>query len=176
MNLQAVEQAKIRLAKAEKTFDAMRSSTTLEDMEEAWTDFLIAVSAIYSKLEQGAKGNSKSEGWFGRKKRERRKDPLLKYLHAARNSNEHGIERIVESTCPYQKLRPTVLVVQATEDAHWNDPPDPVDRSMDWGVFVQRQVSPSFVVIRDVACDDAAEVSLAEHDEMVETLPPDRAD
>ena len=65
--------------------------------------------------------------------------------------------------------------MQATEDAHWNDPPDPVDRSMDWGVFVQRQVSPSFVVIRDVACDDAAEVSLAEHDEMVETLPPDRA-
>jgi hypothetical protein len=27
------------------------------------------------------------------------------------------------------------LVVQATEDAHWNDPPDPVDRSMDWGVL-----------------------------------------
>src|ERR1700746_1668168 len=80
------------------------------------------------------------------------------------------------SGCPYQKLRPTVLVVQATEDAHWHDPPDPVDRSMDWGVFVQRQVSPSFVVIRDVAGDDAAEVSLAEHDEMVETLPPDRGD
>ena len=35
------------------------------------------------------------------------------------------------TACPYQKLRPTVLVVQATEDAHWNDPPDPVDRSMD---------------------------------------------
>src|SRR6201981_4223623 len=78
--------------------------------------------------------------------------------------------------CPYQKLRPTVWVVQATENTHWNDPPDPVDRSMDWGVFVQRQVSPSFVVIRDVAGDDAAEVSLAEHDEMVETLPPDRGD
>ena len=47
---------------------------------------------------------------------------------------------------------------------------------MDRGVFVQRQVSPELVVIRDVGCDDAAEVSLAEHDEMVETLPPDRAD
>jgi hypothetical protein len=47
---------------------------------------------------------------------------------------------------------------------------------MNWGVFVQRQVSPELVVISDVACDDAAEVSLAEHDEMVETLPPDRAD
>ena len=78
--------------------------------------------------------------------------------------------------CPYQKLRPTVLVVQATEDGHRNDPPDLVDRSMDWSVFVQRQVSPELVVIRDVGCDDAAEMSLAEHDEMVETLPSDRAD
>ena len=32
------------------------------------------------------------------------------------------------------------------------------------------------VVIRDVGRNGAAEVSLAEHDEMVETLPPDRAD
>ena len=34
--------------------------------------------------------------------------------------------------CPYRKLRPTVLVVQATEDGYWNDPAEPVDRSMDW--------------------------------------------
>jgi hypothetical protein len=68
------------------------------------------------------------------------------------------------------------LVVQATEDARCNDPPDPVDRSMDWDVFVQRQVSSDGVIIRDVGFEDAAKVSLAEHDEMVETLPPDRAD
>ena len=78
--------------------------------------------------------------------------------------------------CPYQKLRPTVLVVQATEDAHWNDPPEPVDRSMNWGVFIQREMSPELVAMGDVGFDDAAEVSLAEHDEMVETLPLDRAD
>ena len=76
----------------------------------------------------------------------------------------------------YRKLDPTILVVQATEDGHRNDPPDPVDRSMDWGVFVQRQVRPELVVIRDVGCDDAAELSLAKHEEMVETLPSDRAD
>ena len=32
------------------------------------------------------------------------------------------------------------------------------------------------VVVRNVHCDNAAEVSLAKHDEMVETVPPDRAD
>src|SRR5260221_11934468 len=47
------------------------------------------------------------------------------------------------STCPYQKLRPTVLVVQATEDGHRNDPPDLVDRPMHWTVLVQRQGSPA---------------------------------
>src|ERR1700724_2417130 len=44
------------------------------------------------------------------------------------------------------------------------------------GAGVQREVRPELVVIRDVGCDDAAEMSLAEHDEMVETLPSDRAD
>jgi hypothetical protein len=43
------------------------------------------------------------------------------------------------------------LVVQATEDGHRNDPPDLVDRSMDWGVFVERQVRSELVVERDVA-------------------------
>ena len=51
-----------------------------------------------------------------------------------------------------------------------------MNRSMDWGVFVQLQVSPDSVVIRDVSFEDAAEVSLAEHDHVVETLASDRAD
>jgi len=67
-------------------------------------------------------------------------------------------------------------MVQTTEDGHWNDPPGPVERSRDWGVFVQRQVSPESVVIRDIGRDDAAEMGLAEHDEMVQTFPSDRAD
>ena len=51
-------------------------------------------------------------------------------------------------------------MVQATEDGQWRDPPEPMDRSMDWGVSVQRQVSPELVVIRDVGRDDAAEVTV----------------
>ena len=47
---------------------------------------------------------------------------------------------------------------------------------MDRGVFVQRQVSPDRVVVGDVGFEDAAEVGLAEDDDMIETLPPYRAD
>ena len=104
MNLNAVEQSKQRLAKAEKAFQAMKTAKTLDDTEEAWTDFLVAASAIYSKLGEGAKGNSKSKAWFDKKKAERRNDPLLHYLHRARNSNEHGIKRVVTTTGPNHDL------------------------------------------------------------------------
>jgi len=61
-------------------------------------------------------------------------------------------------------------MVQATENAHGDDPADPLDRSIDWGVLVQRQVRPQLVVIRHIGRHDTAGVSLAEHDEAVETL------
>jgi hypothetical protein len=88
MNPSAVLQAKQRLLKLEKALSALRSATTVEDAEEAWTDFLLAASTIYSKLEQGSKGYAKTEPWFGKKKKERKDDPLLRYLHYARNSDE----------------------------------------------------------------------------------------
>jgi hypothetical protein len=100
MDSTAVEQAKSRLLKAEKSLDAMKAAKSVGDAEEAWTDFLLASSTIYSKLEQGAKGCSKSVPWFGRKKNERRSDPLLRYLHFARNSAEHGIERVAATSPP----------------------------------------------------------------------------
>ena len=46
--------------------------------EEAWTDFLLAASTIYTKLEQGAKTSGQSAAWFGRKKKQRRDDPVLR--------------------------------------------------------------------------------------------------
>src|SRR5690606_27755019 len=96
MDPQAVEQAKIRLKKAETAIARLKSADSFEQAEDAWTDFLSATSTIYSKLEQGAKVNGKSSAWFGRKKKERKDDPLLRYLHYARNSDEHGVQRLVE--------------------------------------------------------------------------------
>jgi hypothetical protein len=94
MDPQAVEQAKARLRKAEKALEALTIADGYESAEEAWSDFLLAASTIYSKLEQGAKSKGTSEAWFGRKKKERKDDPVLRYLHHARNSDEHGIERV----------------------------------------------------------------------------------
>jgi hypothetical protein len=92
----AVEQAKARLQRAKKAIQALEAADSYEAAESAWTDFLLSASTIYSKLEQGSKSNGQSQGWFGRKKKERRDDPLLRYLHFARNSDEHGVELVVE--------------------------------------------------------------------------------
>jgi len=98
MDAQAVEQAKGRLQKAEKALYALKTATNYDEAEDAWSDFLLAASTIYSKLEQGSKTQSKGKSapWFGKKKKERKDDPLLRFLHHARNSDEHGIERVAE--------------------------------------------------------------------------------
>lgn len=92
----AIEQAKIRLIKARRATSRLINAKSYEDAEDAWTDFLSAAAAIYSKLEQGCKNDGASGAWFGRKKKVRKDDELLRYLHQARNSDEHGIERVTE--------------------------------------------------------------------------------
>ena len=100
----------------------------------AWTDFLAAASTIYSKLEQGSKSHPSSLGWFGRMKRERKVDPLLSYIHHARNSDEHGIAEITADTgCKFEIKHPTMPlrfeVFAETEEA----------KDQEFSIFVQGQ-------------------------------------
>ena len=88
MRKEAVDQASTKLEKARQAVAAMARSNDLQALEAAWIDFV--------KLEQGTKANASSEGWFSRKKHERKLDPLLSYIHHARNAEEHTIEPITE--------------------------------------------------------------------------------
>jgi hypothetical protein len=76
----------------------MGNSETLEDIESGWSDFLTAAHRIYSKLEQGAKVTEVSKHWFEKKKYQRKTDPFLRYIHHARNVDEHGLTRVTEKT------------------------------------------------------------------------------
>lgn len=71
-----------------------KAAKSYRDAEAAWTDFLIACGSFFSKLQEGAKGANASEYWYGLKKHQRKSDPILNYLHKARNSDEHGIEYV----------------------------------------------------------------------------------
>jgi hypothetical protein len=85
-----------RLAKARDALSRLESAQGLNEAESAWSDVLLAGNAVYSKLEQGSKANGKATGWFGRVKKVRKDDPLLSYVHHARNSEEHAIDDITQ--------------------------------------------------------------------------------
>lgn len=88
----ALQKATEHLELAKAAVDQMKQATNFNAYERAWSQFLSQASRIYNKIEQGAKGCNASEPWFGNKKHERRKDPLLSYIHHARDCEEHTID------------------------------------------------------------------------------------
>ena len=93
MKQAAIYQVQERLARARDAVRRMMEADPYDykAFDQSWSEFLQAASGIYNKLEQGAKGCPKSEGWYGRKKHERKKDQLLLYLKEARAADHHGI-------------------------------------------------------------------------------------
>lgn len=91
MHTGAIEKAKDRLEAAKLALKALDGRPSYEVSKRAWYDFLIASNAVFSVLEQGAKGSNESQSWYGKKKYERGSEPLLQYLQQARNADEHGI-------------------------------------------------------------------------------------
>ena len=94
MNSKAIKQAEQRLRKAEVAFERLCSTDDADLTKDAWSDFLTAAGTIYGKLAEGSRSNGSSQSWFGRMKNERKSDPLLAYIHHARNCDEHGIEEV----------------------------------------------------------------------------------
>jgi hypothetical protein len=91
-----------------------------ENIEHAWTDYLLASGTFYSTLEQGSKLDSKTAAWFGRVKHDRKIDHLLKYLKYARDAEEHGIERITKITSSNIEVPAGGIVRLTTTDGGWD--------------------------------------------------------
>ncbi len=104
MKSSAIDHAEERLRRAKASYESLLKAKNFQEAEDAWSDFLLAANTIYSKLEQGAKVCNKSKPWYGQKKAIRRKDPLLSYLHYARNTDEHAIARVTECSPGSQTL------------------------------------------------------------------------
>ena len=75
-------------------------------------------------------------------------------------------------------VMPRVWMMQAVDFGHLHDPAHlrPLDRPLVWRIFLEREVGPSAVIVREVACQDSAEVRLVKTEAMGQTLLPDRAD
>lgn len=98
MKQNAITHANIRLQRAREALARLERETRYPVFTEIWSDFLLAAAGVYSKLETGSKDCPKSKPWFGRKKHDRKTDPLLAYMHQARNVDEHGLGSTTENT------------------------------------------------------------------------------
>jgi hypothetical protein len=96
MKAVAIDKAEDHLAIAREALEQLHLVNGYKSYERAWSEIIAQLSRFYSKLEQGAKGCATSEPWFGQIKKARGSDPLMSYIHHARNSDEHGLDHITQ--------------------------------------------------------------------------------
>lgn len=97
MKLQGLQKALAEFDAARRARAAMAAASRIEEVEAHWAEFLVRFGRIYNKLAAATKGDPRAAPWFGRQSNLRSKDPLLRYLHQARDCHEHSIEAVTET-------------------------------------------------------------------------------
>lgn len=106
MNKQALERARAHGREARRAADFLKTATDIEEATRAWKTLLIEGHRVFSKLSAGANGYGRTVPWIGGLKRDRKKDELLRYMHQARNADEHGIAEVVIDAPPTFSIFP----------------------------------------------------------------------
>jgi hypothetical protein len=94
MRPEGVAAASREVKRADRARMRLRRATSREDAEDAWADFLTHAGKVYGKIRAACHGHPLDWGWWGKKLDERDRDPLLLYVHKARNSDTHRLESI----------------------------------------------------------------------------------
>jgi hypothetical protein len=101
MKPRAIDHAQERFDAAAQRLKILgRDPITYKQFRPLWAELLVALNAGTEKLFSGARGCTKSETWRNKHRNLQRTDPLIRYLHQARNADEHGIEEITEVIRP----------------------------------------------------------------------------
>ena len=112
--------AKRELIAAEKAIERMTKSDSIEDLEDEWKNYLNAIEKCWVKTERSCQHvRNKFQPWQGNFAKERKKDPLLKYIKHARNSDQHtiqeGMEKKDASSSMYVEGGPGVAHIERLE-------------------------------------------------------------
>lgn len=91
-NPAAVEKCYDRLTKATGALFDCRKSSNFKEFYSHWAEFLIHTGGVLNALEAGAQYTPQGKQWYGNVKRQGRNDPLVRYMHQARNTEEHEAE------------------------------------------------------------------------------------
>jgi hypothetical protein len=100
MRPEGVAAAVREVKRAVRAHSRISRAETPEDAEDEWTVFLGHAGKVYTKLRAACYGHPRDFGWFGKKLDDRARDPLLLYIHKARNSDTHRLERLTEDLKP----------------------------------------------------------------------------
>jgi hypothetical protein len=93
MRMSSLEKAKARLRFARRAVQIMCDPALLtENPYDHWIDFLTQWKGVYTKVQQAAKDTPQELQWFGKVNRERKQNPVTRYLFEARNDEEHGMD------------------------------------------------------------------------------------
>lgn len=71
-------------------------ATERDEAEDGWIDFLTHANKVFTKLRAACHGQGLDWMWWRKIMDERRDDPLLCYIHHARNTDAHRLEDTVE--------------------------------------------------------------------------------
>ena len=73
----------------------MRESKSVDTAETAWRSFLHSLDRVWTKLGLECKAHPRLQSWWSNRLKVRGDDMLLRYLHHARNSDEHTLTEVV---------------------------------------------------------------------------------
>lgn len=95
MEPKAFSRAKDHLQSAQWQLEGMKKASNLRDLSQAWRGFLTDAQRLFLMLRKATEVGA-SKAWSDTLQRTRNQDDLLKYVHHARNADDHGMERVAE--------------------------------------------------------------------------------
>jgi hypothetical protein len=93
MSTIAIRHSELAVVSATEAWRLLSDPFSLDDAERAWLSYLTEIDTVFEKLDRAASEGEAARWWEG-VRHERRKDPLLRYIHQARNSARHGLVEI----------------------------------------------------------------------------------
>ena len=78
--------------------------------------------------------------------------------------------------CVYRKLNPNVLMMKPAQDGVRNYGAGSLNRTRDRRIVLQRPMRSNAVVIGRIVFQNSAQMCLAQNDDVIQTLAPDRSD
>src|SRR6476646_1256890 len=78
--------------------------------------------------------------------------------------------------CLYRKLNPNVLMMKRAQDGVRNYGAGSLNRTRDRRILLQRPMRSKAVVIGRIVFQNSAQMYLAQNDDVIQTLAPDRSD